>query len=417
MEKNFSAIRKFFSIIIAASLVLGTTGVCTTENFSAEESSQAVQPSNPVYDASTDTTKWDYVYFGEYPQTRIAKEDLTEEIINAEYNEDGDTVVNGEKIRRLNKQGVNYYSRTKAEGFFDWYGVNDGYAYFKYEPMKWRVLQNEGDTLLLLSDMVIDCQRYEKSDGKITWAQSPIRDWLNSYFQYKNIGWSFLNTGFTKEEEKAIVTSKLSNPNNPFHGTNGGEDTEDKVFLMSVPEMTNENYGFPSNYMTYSNTRQLRATDYARAMGVWMGSHNDLYAGNAIWMLRTPGSYQQTISLVYWFGHVYQDGYYSNTPYYGVAPALRVDASSDVWKYAGNDNDNSRVKLSSANTETVKITLAEVKDALTIALKLREGTEREMETYDLNRDKIIDLDEVCVILRFALRLKDYPQETPGPDNS
>lgn len=129
----------------------------------------ARNPSNPIYDEETDTTDWDYVYFGNYPQKSLSQNEITADIINADYNEDGDAIINGEKIRRMSRRDANYLSRIAAEGFFDWNIVGDEYVYFQYEPIKWRVLQNEGDTLLLLSDSVVDCQRYERSDSKITW--------------------------------------------------------------------------------------------------------------------------------------------------------------------------------------------------------------------------------------------------------
>ena len=106
---------------------------------------------------------------------------LTSDITDAEYDENGDAVVGSMKIRRMKKTDANYSSKELAEGFYDWNSLNGGYVYFKYEPMKWRVLQNEGDTLLLLSDMVLDCQYYVRSDRKVKWADCSIRSWLNGY--------------------------------------------------------------------------------------------------------------------------------------------------------------------------------------------------------------------------------------------
>ena len=59
------------------------------------------QPGNPVYNENTDSTKWSYVYFGRYPQNDVTGDDLDERIINANYNKNGDAVVDGVKYRRV----------------------------------------------------------------------------------------------------------------------------------------------------------------------------------------------------------------------------------------------------------------------------------------------------------------------------
>lgn len=416
--------RKIVAGVIAVTLCFGLYGGVGLHNGTEGSDLKSESPHNPIYDANTDTTDWDYVYFGNYPQTQLVGSDVTEEIVNAQYDENGDTVVNGVKYRRLDKKSATYASRDVAKGFFDWDKVDGEYAYFKYEPIKWRVLQNEGDTLLLLSDLVIDDQKYERSDGKVTWETSSVRTWLNGYSPYSLMeGYNFLTAAFTDEEQDAIVRSDLNNAANPFHNTNGGNATSDKIFLLSVDEMTNESYGFPSAYMDYSSTRQLQASGYAKAMGVWMGSHNDLYDGNAIWMLRTPGSYQQTVSLVYWFGHVYQDGYYANEGYYGVAPAIRISAKSDLWKPVDSDAQTNIQKITINSykmaASRAEFTLNDAKKALRIAVGIDKGTDEEIKLYDLHGNGNVDLNEVKIILKVSVGIMELPAEfqSPPPTNT
>lgn len=371
-----------------------------------------IQPENPVYNAQADSTEWDYVYFGSYPQVMLSESELTDAILNAEYDDNGDAEVGGIKYRRIRNLEATYHSKITAEGFFNWNQVEE-YAYFRYEPIKWRVLENDGDSLLLLTDQVLDCQKYERTDGKITWETCSIRNWLNATYPYNVQGFNFLTAAFSEEEQEAVLTTTVGNPKNPFHGTTGGKATQDKVFLPSIEEMTNEKYGFPSDYMMYSETRQLVASDYAKAMGVWMGTYNELYNGNAIWLLRSPGSYQQSVSLVYWFGHVYQDGYYANEPYYGVAPMIRVSAQSDLWKM---EDKTSKVTIKSV--ETSDYTLSDANRALKIALGIEDATEKDNFYYDLDENAQVILDEVQEILKAALGIIDlqkgqWSPETPG----
>jgi hypothetical protein len=90
-------------------------------------------------------------------------------------------------------------------------------------PIQWRVLGNSGSELFLLSEYILDCKRYHGDYEAITWRDCDLRKWLND---------EFYNSAFTATEEELIQTS---------HCTSNGEnspDTEDKVFLLSVAEVT-----------------------------------------------------------------------------------------------------------------------------------------------------------------------------------
>lgn len=413
--------KKLLAIVLAVSLSVGAVNYVGLHNTNADVREL---PHNPIYNEDTDTTEWDYVYFGNYPQSRLTDEEITDEIVNADYDDNDDVVVDGVEYRRVMYTSVTYSSRDTERGFYNWKAIGRNYIYFRYEPIKWRVLQNEGDSLLLLADSVLDCQQYERSDGKITWSTCNLRLWLNGYSPF-NIyeGYNFLTAAFDENERNAIVSSQLANPNNPFHGTSGGANTSDKVFLLSVPEVTNEEYGFAADYMKYSKTRHLGATEYARAMGVWMGSYNELYNDNAIWLLRTPGSYQQSVSMVYWFGNVYQDGYYANEKYYGVAPAIRVSTDSDLWRIADDNSESESVTLYNASSSN-NFSLKDAKAALKIALGIEQGSKEQIFAYDLSGDGKVDLNEVKKILKVALGIEtltqqpvstDAPNKTDAPD--
>ncbi|WP_238882888.1 DUF6273 domain-containing protein [Clostridium sp. YIM B02551] len=97
-------------------------------------------------------------------------------------------------------------------------------------PIRWRVLQNSGSDLFLLSEDILDCKRYhgKSKDIKwrdcvdITWRDCDLREWLND---------EFYNIAFT-EEEKELIKCTYCTDNGE-----GTPDTEDKVFLLSVNEI------------------------------------------------------------------------------------------------------------------------------------------------------------------------------------
>lgn len=419
--------KRFLCVVMAAVMVAGSLQVVgATEEIGGATATQQ-QPQNPVYDSEADATEWDFVYFGTYPQEEVTGEELTDAIINGEYDKNGIAVVDGVIYKKLYKSKVtfksdgididehyiNYIKETNNEAFYDW--VDKEIAYFRCEPIRWRVLENDGTSLFLMADAALDCHSYHTSKDAITWAESGIRAWLNS---------EFLSAAFSSSEQAAIVTTDVVNNNNPFHGTNAGENTQDKVFLMSIDEMTNEAYGFPKDYKLYSKTRRMTSTDYARAMGAWLGTYNAQYYGNAWYLLRSPGAYPQASALVYPFGHVYMDGYYVKDNYYAVCPAVRVDVNSTEWtmvseeetaarnawleEYPAETKPERKTLVYGDVNEDGEVTLGDARAALRISLRIDDyETQVQKWAADVDADESITTDDAVYILQRALKLITY----------
>lgn len=233
-------------------------------------------PANPVHHCTpgndvTDETDWSYVYFGSYPQTEVTGSDLTSAITGANYDENGDVWVNGTKYRRI--------SKSDADNSL-YFGGNT-YRYFKWERIRWRVLKNDGKTLFLMADRGLDCKRYNEEDKSITWEDCTLRHWLNN---------TFYHTAFSSAEQGAVMSQTVVNEDNPDYGTEGGNDTTDNVYLLSIGEVTNPSLGFCKQYMLFSKSRQIQASDYSHAMGTYTSSDSST-GGNANcgWHLRSPG--------------------------------------------------------------------------------------------------------------------------------
>lgn len=208
----------------------------TEEIYSAANTKQ---PENPVYNKDTDSTKWSYVYFGRYPQNKVTGDDLDDSIINANYNKNGDAVVNGVKYRRVN------------EGYID----KPEWSYYSYEPIKWRVLQNDGSTLLLLTDEAIFEAPYEY--GWYKYITSKVRSMLNGYNELENSehkdysvkGTNLLSMAFYAKEQDIMQILPL-------------QDTgaQDLVRVPTSEEITNSKYGF--GRYTDSYTCKFHPTRY-----------------------------------------------------------------------------------------------------------------------------------------------------------
>ncbi|MBQ7065617.1 MAG: bacterial Ig-like domain-containing protein, partial [Lachnospiraceae bacterium] len=344
-------------------------------------------PANPVHnctkqDDGTDTTTWSYVYFGSYPQSEvtdtatinaieaaIAKNESENETYIGEKADTGtDVWVNGTKYRRISRW------QTEEDDFFDEV-TNNGYRYFKWERIKWRVLQNNGSTLFVVADKGLDRKVYNYWDESITWENCTIRKWLNN---------SFYNTAFSSNEQNAIVTQNVVNDDNPQYGTEGGNNTTDKVYLLSIDEAANATYGFCSDWNTESASRWIQPSNYAHVRGVGTFSS---YRGNkdtCFCWLRSSGKYTNHAAEIYHYGYVYRYGVYVDSIYSGaVLPALHINLSSAAWSMTddGTSGDGGEERIMTAFTAVkTKTTYNQGEslnvDDLKVAAEYHTGTSR-----------------------------------------
>lgn len=314
---------------------------------------------------------WDCVYFGSYPQAEVIPDDVEYTEVDESQRQDGDVIIsdsvykalqsasewdsnnditmNGVKYRRMKKGDATYSHKISVHERNEYNWKDDTtYHYFKYEPIKWRVLHTDGNQALLLSDLSLDDKEYHRGYESVTWETSTLRSWLNGYgagsnkrsmdYSRKN----FISSAFTDSEQAAIVNTSLENADNITYNTEGGNDTTDRIFLLSETEVWNtdkaESYGFVKDRETSDEARDCQRSTYARAMGA---------CGN--WWLRSPGEAENTVLGVYGGGCVYEYGTHVNYSDHGVRPVLNLNLSfSNLYTYAGT--------LCSKKTKTTKVT-------------------------------------------------------------
>ena len=174
------------------------------------------------------------------------------------------------------------------------------------KPIEWIVMKNEGNQVLLLSKYVLDAKPYNKELKAVTWETSDIRQWLNN---------EFYTTAFNKAEKAKIQTSLTKNEDNSKYGTSGGNDTEDKVFLLSEKEAET----------LFSNDEEkiAKATEYAEKSVVYVNEEKAV-----LWWLRSPGSDSRSAAVVDNYGWVIGGGGYVDDSGGGVRPALHLNLQS-----------------------------------------------------------------------------------------
>ena len=182
----------------------------------------------------------------------------------------------------------------------------------KEEEIAWRVLDIQGSHALLLSDEALAVMPYHKQNDDCVWADSTLRRWLNR---------TFLRSAFTKEEQAAVLLTKVDNgPDQGYPewaGVSGGKDTEDYLFLLSYREAF-------SLYFETDEARRCGPTQVARAE-----MENSEPAGACVWWLRSPGKEPGRAACVWTSG---ARRYLSfNAADVCVRPALWVDMT--LWPF------------------------------------------------------------------------------------
>ena len=282
--------------------------------------------------------------------------------------------------------------------------VNDQEYFFKVEPIKWMVLNEDDETELLLCDKVINSMQfcnitYDCEDNFFNPAQintkfkirvigydkgcviverrdpisngiairteryhyiddishrihdnnyqfSDIRKWLNT---------QFYSLAFNELEKQKILTVEVDNSaemsepfktkswndvqkqafnrhmGNPYNADDKDsfscENTNDKVFLVSVKELTDVNYGFSSAYGRGKNPiieLSKKVSDYGIANGAWVSEAHP--NGCGWWWLRSPNlSRADIVHMVRFDGRIYSDEFYPSDQFGGVVPAIKIN--------------------------------------------------------------------------------------------
>lgn len=173
------------------------------------------------------------------------------------------------------------------------------------EEIEWRVLEKDQDgNMLVVSRYALDCRHYHNSPQQVTWETSDIRQWLNN---------DFISAAFSKAQKKNIKTVTLENRDNTDYNTNGGNDTKDKVFLLSIDEA--------KAYLPSTVERVCVATKYAESQG----SQLESLTRSCRWWLRSPGSTLYTASFVKVDGFILQLGTPVSVEKRSVRPAMWLD--------------------------------------------------------------------------------------------
>ena len=226
-------------------------------------------------------------------------------------------------------QADNIYFGTYQQSSDD----SDGY---NIDPIKWRVLENADGQLFLLSDQNLDVFQYHTDRESVTWEKSTMRSWLNGYSASHNTGGSsgtdytsdnFIGAAFSEKEQKAIAETEVVNDDNPTYGTEGGDNTNDKIFLLSIAEANNDSYFADNNSRIATNTAYVAGGGKIGGGMLGVGEADN-------WWLRSPGIDDDVAAYVNDNGGVRNFGPNVDFVITAVRPAFNLDLTSVLFTSA-----------------------------------------------------------------------------------
>ncbi len=236
---------------------------------------------------------------------KLEQDGKYEQAIKA-FNALGNYSDSAERITKIVKRQYSTVGNAVAFGTYEQDNNHSNGA----ETIEWIVLAVHNKKSLLISRYGLDTHAYHSSSEDVTWETCELRSWLNG---------TFMNTAFSAAEQSAILTTAV---NNSGWNANGGNNTNDKLFLLSYVEA--------EKYLSNDDVRICAPTDYAIAQGAWT---SDQYKtdGRATswWWLRSPGNHQNYATLVNFDGfHHY---YPVNNAYVCVRPAFWLNLESNIF--------------------------------------------------------------------------------------
>ena len=318
-----------------------------------------------VFAEKTETKTYktgDIIEFGSYPQSEVTDAALKSALTSKAGSTDGWTsygyYISGEQSDFMKYTDVEYGGEKYRGVYFtltrpqatSGQGSDKGYLgpgenglsywtstvyWFKYEPLKWKVLSFDSTTgeAVVLSKDIIDSQQYynntnNRTIGGVTvypnnYEYSDIRAWLNG---------TFYNGAFTDSEKNAIIPTTLDNSaykeEYPQFDSNS---TTDKVWLLSYSEAWNADYGLSPR----EEKRCAGFSTYAVCQGLAISTK----WGTGRWYLRSADDSSCFVCSVSFGGWNSIESVYIMQC--GVRPALKINLTSEITDsiFSGSSTD------------------------------------------------------------------------------
>ncbi|MBR5659036.1 MAG: hypothetical protein IKX10_06520 [Lachnospiraceae bacterium] len=253
------------------------------------------------------------------------------------------------------------------------------------EAIEWLVLNKQKDKMLVISRYGLDSQPYNPVAGGVRWENCSLRNWLNS---------TFYEAAFLPEEKDMILATTIQAEVNPNYNIPMGNDTTDRVFLLSTDEA--------KGYFYDDEARMCQGTRYCYAQGALESED-----GCSWWLrsMRSPGVDSSLPVFVLSGGYVFLRG----TTVFGEGLAVRPA----MWINLGSPDTSKETE--ETPKETLEATPSDLRSA-PAGTYIRFGKyeqdndesngKEEIEWFILDKQE----DKMLVISRYALEYLPYNTE-------
>ena len=159
---------------------------------------------------------------------------------------------------------------------------------------------------MLISRYCLDAIPYNDTLEPINWEHTSLRRWLNE---------DFLETAFTRAEQRIIMAVENENPKHDIAKTSSGRSTIDRVFILNMEE---------AEALFDSNSDRISGpTAYAAARGAYVNNNNLM----GWWWLRTTSFKTDHVTYVASGGGVSYEGREVTRDDAGVRPVIWVNVA------------------------------------------------------------------------------------------
>ncbi len=166
------------------------------------------------------------------------------------------------------------------------------------EKIEWLILDEDEETIFIVSKKAVISRCFDKQSKK--WAESEIRQWLNT---------KFYDEAFDPYEKFCIQTTEVKTTDWIWYNDNIYTQTQDKIFLLGADEV--------EKYFPEQSSRIQEKSDFAN-----FTLEQDRKHTNA-WWLRNEGSCGNTTALL-----VLENGSFcglaGSENLEGIRPAMRI---------------------------------------------------------------------------------------------
>jgi len=144
----------------------------------------------------------------------------------------------------------------------------------------WRVLEIRNNMALIITEYIIEQRAYHDAYKDITWEDCSLRKYLNTEFYNK----------FDAIHKARIIPVINKNLDNQWYGSKGGEDTQDRIFLLSIEEAVCKYFGDSSSKLHNpgKNQRywfQRKDENNSKRIARFVANKQSIWW----WWLRSPG--------------------------------------------------------------------------------------------------------------------------------